>query len=455
MATKPRILLIDDNEVFLRQFYPLLVAGQDYEVTPLTSIKKALELLDDKPVDLIISDIHMSEMNGTEFFKKVQEQWPDTPVIFITAYGSMQQAIQLVKQGAFHYFEKPIIDKMDLFQTTIREGLVKRKMQKELASLLKEKALLAGRPVTIIGESEEIKKVLGSIHEVASIPITVLLSGETGTGKDVVARAIHALSDRRDDGFFHINCGEFADGVLESELFGHERGSFTGAFDRRRGIFEVSDQGTLFLDEISEASQRLQTKLLRILETKTFTRVGSSSSLQSDFRLIAATNRNLDEEVAAGRFRQDLLYRLNVYTIRIPPLRKRKDDIPLLAEFYLNKFKQTYHRPIEGISDEALLFLREYAWPGNVRELVNVMERAVITCPGNLITLKQLPFQSDEKDPPRLSDLNLKDAEKFLISMALRRSGGNKLKAAELLGINRKTLVEKIKSYGWYETAES
>lgn len=452
---KPKILLIDDNESFLHQFAPVVAGCGDYDAIPLVSAHDALNLLSNEPVDLIISDVQMPGMSGMEFFKEIQETYPDIPVIFITAFSCVEDAVRVVKQGAFHYFEKPVVDKLDLFQSTLREALAKRKILRELAALNREKSLRAGRLQAIIGESEGIGKILQSIEDVAPLPVTVLICGETGTGKDLVARAIHELSDRRDEGFFPVNCGELAEGVLESELFGHERGAFTGAVDRRKGIFEVADGGTLFLDEIGEASHRLQTRLLRVLETKTFKRVGGSANIRSDFRLIAATNRNLEEEFAAGRFRQDLLYRLNVYTIEIPPLRERKDDIPILAEFYLAKFKQTYRRPIEGISDEAMLSLREYHWPGNVRELVNIMERAVITCREHLITSRHLPFHPPEKELPELPGLSLKDAERFVIGMALKRCLGNKVQAAGMLGINRKTLLEKMKHYGIYEPASN
>ncbi len=453
-VTKSRILLVDDNESFLRQFAPIVTACGDYDVIPLNSAADALNLLHDERADLIVSDVQMPGMSGMEFFREVQELHPDIPVIFITAFSCVEDAVRVVKQGAFHYFEKPVVDKLELFQATLREALAKRRILRELGRLHREKSLQSSKPEAFIGESEGIKKILQSIDDVAHLPVTVLICGETGTGKDVVARAIHESGDRRSSAFLPVNCGEFSEGILESELFGHERGAFTGAIDRRKGIFEIADQGTLFLDEISEASPRLQTKLLRVLETKTFMRVGGSVPLRSDFRLLAATNRNLPEAVESGKFRQDLLYRLNVYAIEIPPLRERKDDIPLLVEFYLAKFKKSYHRPIEGISDEAMLLLREYHWPGNVRELVNIMERAVITCRENLITSRHLPFHSGNGELTGLPNLSLKDAERFVISLALKRSHGNKVQAAALLGINRKTLLEKMKTYGLYEAKE-
>jgi DNA-binding NtrC family response regulator len=452
MMKKPKVLFIDDDKTFLELFAPLFEM-QEMDVVPVASAIKALEVLANEPIDLVVSDVQMPEMTGVELFGKVQDTYPDIPVIFMTAFGNTELAIQAVKRGAFHFFEKPIYDKLDLFWTTVREALAKREMLKELASLQREKSLQMKAPAPIIGQSAAIKKVVRSIVEVAPLPITVLIYGETGTGKELVARAIHDQSDRRDNPFFAVNCTELAAGVLESELFGHEKGAFTGAINLRKGLFELAHQGTLFLDEISEASPLLQSKLLRVLETKTFMRVGGTTPMYSDFRILAATNCNLEADVAAGNFRQDLFYRLNVYTIEIPPLRERREDIPLIADFYLRRFCQTFRRPLVNISADAMLALREYDWPGNVRELVNIVERAVITCPGNMITTKYLPFDDSPEVHHKASDLNLREAEKFFIGLALKRTRNNKTRAAELLGISRKTLIEKVKIYGAQEAA--
>ena len=435
--------MVDDNEAFLELFLSL-PESNSFEIVPLTSAKKAVEALNGEPVDLIISDVQMPDMTGTELFGRVQDMYPDIPVILITAFGSTEEAIRAVKHGAFHYFEKPINDKLDLLWATIREALAKREMLKELTSLRKERSLQVKMPVTIIGQSEGIKKVVRSIEEVAGLPVTVLICGETGTGKELVARAIHNLGDRKDKSFFAVNCNEFAAGVLESELFGHEKGAFTGAVERKIGLFDVVHEGILFLDEIGEAPPFFQSKLLRVVETKTFMRVGGTSPIYSEFRLIVATNRNLEADVASGRFREDLFYRLNIYPIEIPPLRNRKEDIPLIAEYYLKRFSEAYRRPIDDISTNAMLSLREYDWPGNVRELINVIERAVITCHDNMITTKHLPFGTEEHE--KLCDLNLGDVERFMIGLALKRTHNHKTKAAELLGITRKTLGEKLKS---------
>ena len=451
VASRYVCLLIDDNEVFLKQFRPVLAASEDIEVVALTSPDQAFDVLARRQVDLIISDIQMPEMSGPEFFNRVQDLYPEIPVIFITAYGSTSQAVHLVKRGAFHYFEKPVVDRIDLFQATVREALAKRRMLNDLSLLRKEKFLGTKPPTKIIGESKEIKTVLDSARQIAELPVTVLITGETGTGKELIAHAIHDLSSRGDSGFLAVSCGAFAEGVLESELFGHERGAFTGAITRKTGLFELADQGTLFLDEIGEASYTLQTKLLRVLETKMVTRVGGTTPIRSDFRIITATNRDLEEEVAAGRFRQDLLYRLSIYPIHIPPLRQRRDDIPPLVEYYFERFKKRYNRPLEGISAETVLFLTDYDWPGNVRELANIVERAVITCKTSHITLRDIALGhagGEWNIGGEDSFLSLQDGEKILIRMALKHSEGCKTDAAELLGINRKTLAQKMKAYG-------
>ncbi|MDY6838758.1 MAG: sigma-54 dependent transcriptional regulator [Thermodesulfobacteriota bacterium] len=448
-----KILLVDDDEAFLELFAFMASAPPlDIEIVPCPSAQKALDLLKEGPIDLVVSDVQMPGMTGIELFRQAQDLYPEIPVILMTAFGSTQEAIEAVKEGAFHYFEKPINDKLDLFWTTIREALAKREMANRLASLQREKSLCAEMPSDIVGQSEAIKEVVRSLTEVSKLPVTVLIQGETGTGKELVARAIHRLSERKAKPFFAVSCNEFAAGILESELFGHERGAFTGAIGRKRGLFELAHKGTLFLDEIGEAPPFFQSKLLRVVESKTFLRVGGTFPIHSDFRLLTATNRDLEKEVAQGGFRQDLFHRLNLYTIQMPPLRNRKEDIPLIAEYYLKRFALAYRRPISSISTNALLYLRDYDWPGNVRELINVVERAVITCKEEMITTKDFPFEAGEYR--ETSDLNLRDVEKLCIRMALTRTGNNKSQAAELLGITRKTLIEKARSFGLDETAD-
>ena len=439
-----KILIVDDNASFLELFRTLPGADQ-FNLMFSSTAEEAWNILRSEAVDLIICDVRLPGMSGTDLFNKVQDTLPEIPFILITAFGSTENAIEAVKKGAFHYFEKPLTNRLDLFWATVREALAKRNTLKELNILREERHTRNKAFSSFIGRSPAIEAVKKAVSQVAGVSITVLIEGETGTGKELVARAIHELSPRCDKPFFAVNCSEFSSGVLESELFGHEKGAFTGAVAVKKGLFELADQGTLFLDEISESPAYLQPKLLRVLESGAFKRVGGSCTLGSDFRIIAATNKDLKEEVASGRFRKDLFYRLNVFVIHIPPLRERKQDIPLLAEHYLKRFARSYHRPAETFSENAILTLIAYDWPGNVRELVNVVERAVITCTGSLITTRQLHVENPNQKT--LSDLNLKDMERFYIELALKRSGNNKSKAAEILGISRKTLIEKVKRY--------
>ena len=453
MTSKPMILLVDDDEGFLEMFAPLFTM-QGFDVKTCNSAVAAFTYLENETADAIVSDIQMPEVSGTELFARVQNAYPEIPVILMTAFGSTEQAVQAVRQGAFHYFEKPITNKLDLFWTTVREAVAKREMSREIDVYRRGKSFSLKRPVNMIGRSEGMERVLRAVEEVANLPVTVLILGETGTGKELVARAIHETSDRRDKPFFAVNSTEFAEGVLESELFGHEKGAFTGALSRRKGIFELADEGTLLWDEISEASHSLQCKLLRVLETRTFMRVGGTTPVCSDFRIIAATNRNLAADVASERFRKDLYYRLNTYVIEVPPLRERREDVPALAEFYLRKFSEAFRRPVTSISGEALAVLQDYDWPGNVRELVNVMERAVITCRNSIVTTRHLPFDIEGKDPPPMMDLNLRAMERHFVQLAMERTGNNKSRAAELLGISRRNLLERLKNYGFTPTAQ-
>ena len=444
LIKKPKILLVDDNEVFLELFLSLADA-EHLDIITSNSAKSALDILNDEQVDLIISDVQMPGMSGIELFTATQDLYPHIPVILITAYGSTAEAIRAVKQGAFHYFEKPLDDKLELFWTTVREALAKGEMLQKIAMLQKEKTFGVKPHTTIIGRSTAIMDVLQSIKDISGLAVTVFITGETGTGKELVARLIHEMSDRSSHPFFAISCSEFSSGVLESELFGHEKGAFTGAVGQKTGLFEVVHRGTLFLDEIGDASSRFQAKLLRVLDTKKFTRVGGTVPIQSNFRVITATNRDLKTDVENGRFRQDLFFRINVYNIQVPPLRNRKEDIPLIAEYYLRRFCQAFGRSIEGFSENAVTALGMYDWPGNVRELINVVERAVITCKESIITTRHLPF--DDPIDEKVSGLELKDMERLFIGRTLERTSNNKTRAAEMLGISRKTLIEKVRKY--------
>lgn len=443
MATRKTILLVDDNPSFIDLFMALPEA-QAYDFISTHTGKSALSHLKKKSVDLVITDVEMPNMGGVELFEHCRDLAPDVPVILITAFGSTAAAVDAVKRGAFHYFEKPLnADSVALLWTTIREALSKREMQRQVAVIKRQQTITSESRRRIIGTSAATKTVLASIQEVADLPVTVLIQGETGTGKELVAKAIHELGRRRDYPFFGVSCTELSPGVLESELFGHERGAFTGAVALKKGLFEVAHNGTLFLDEISEASPAFQSKLLRVLETRTVKRIGGVCAIPSDFRILTATNRNLQDEVEKKRFRPDLLYRLNVYTIDIPPLRQRREDVAPIAEYYLERFNRAYHRSVTRFADNALAAMESYDWPGNVRELVNVVERAVITAGDDCITERHLPFIVEEEMPSE--DLSLKQMEKRHIERTLRRTRGNQTRAAELLGIARRTLKEKTR----------
>ncbi len=446
--SKYRVLVVDDDRSFLTLFVQeAQVRGRDKQCEILTtdSGDEALLLAGRKAPDVVISDVQMPGLSGLDLFAKLTERYPGLPVILLTAYGSIDRAIAAVKMGAYHYFTKPLEDH-DLFWKTLLEAAAKKRREDELEEFRREKAR-RGPDSRMVGQSEAWRRVVEQVELVAPLPSTVLITGETGTGKEVTARAIHARSDRSDRPFVAVSCLEFSGTLLESELFGHERGAFTGAVARKRGIFERAHGGTLFLDEIAETPPELQGKLLRVLEGSPFFRVGGEDPLQTDFRLIAATNREMEKEVKEGRFRQDLYFRLAVFPIKMPPLRDRKDDITSLTLHFLEKTARRLGRPLKPISGSALSALHNHDWPGNVRELENLIERAVIRCTGDEIhPLDLFPERGPALDGD--SGLKLENMERQLIQMALERSGQNKTAAAELLGISRKTLGEKIVRYG-------
>lgn len=442
------ILIVDDEKNYLVVLETLL-SEEGYEVLTAESVADAIKKWRNNDLDLIVTDMKMPKASGIELLEMVKKQDTDLPVIMMTAYGTVEKAVEAMKKGAFDYVTKPFQNQE--LKLTIRKALEMYRLVKQNRLLYKE---LSDRYQfdNIVGKSKAMLRVYELVKKVANTKATVLISGESGTGKELIARSIHFNSERKGMPFISVNCSALTDTLLESELFGHEKGAFTGAFERKIGLFDVVHRGVLFLDEISEAPPFFQSKLLRVVETKTFMRVGGITPIYSDFRLLVATNRNLESEIVAGRFREDLYYRLNVYTIQIPPLRERKEDVPLLASFYLQRFSEAYRRPVREISADAMILLRDYEWPGNVRELINVIERGVITCPGPVITTAQLPF--GVKQYQGASDLNLRDAEKLFIELALKRTQSNKTRAAELLGISRKTLGEKLKAYEMNDDCE-
>jgi len=441
------LLLVDDDLDFLDLFVKAAkVRGMDKSFRILTadSAEAALKILTQEEVDVVVSDVQMpGPMDGYDLFTAISRRWLNLPVILMTAYGSVEKAVAAVKEGAYHYFEKPLQNQEDRFWDMVSQAVRKKRFEDELLRQNLE-PLPEGE---IVGRSETIRQVLAGAAQVAATPATVLIQGQTGTGKELVARTIHRLAGETERPFVAVNCAALAPGLLESELFGHERGAFTGAVADRPGVFERAHGGTLFLDEVSELSPQAQAELLRVLDTRRFTRVGGRSERRADFRLICATNLDLNELVERGAFRRDLFFRVNVFPLKLPPLRERKEDIPALVAHFLLRFSQALGRPVKRLNNEAMIFLHQYDWPGNVRELVNLIERGVIAARAEVIGLRDL-FPSQQEAEAWQPVTSLKEMERLMIGLALERSGGNKTAAAQHLGIGLKTLYQKMKRYG-------
>ncbi|NRA04250.1 MAG: sigma-54-dependent Fis family transcriptional regulator [Myxococcales bacterium] len=436
-----RILVVDD-ERSMQDFLEILLARDGHEVVTVGSAPQAIAAVEGDEFDLVISDIRMPEMSGLELLGRIEELSPETPVVMITAHGSTETAVEAMKQGAYDYLSKPC--PVDEIRLVVQKALEKRELSSENRLLRRQLRDQFSFP-SIIGKSPEIEEVFELIRQVAPNRTNLLLSGESGTGKELVARAVHASSDRASRPFVTVNCGAIPENLLESELFGHVKGSFTGATSNKVGIFEVADRGTLLLDEVGDLPASLQVKLLRAIQDKSFRRVGGTRDQQVDVRIISATNRNLDEEVREGRFREDLYYRLNVIEIRIPAIRERRTDIPLLVRHFIQVYAETLGRPLSGIEPEALAVLERYDFPGNVRELENLIERAATLSRGTRITLESLPplvRNATPTAPPaslQTPDAGLErllaDYERGILRDALRRADGVKKRAARLLGI--------------------
>ncbi|MFN4111222.1 MAG: sigma-54-dependent transcriptional regulator [Ignavibacteria bacterium] len=437
-----KILIVDDEQI-VRDSLTHWFEEDGYQVSSAADAFDVLKDLRPNKYDIMLVDIKMPKMSGLELLEKVKEIDPDCIVIIITAYASVPSAVQALKNGAFDYVTKPIDP--DELSHLIKNAIKQKSLKQENVALKTSIDEMFGFE-GLIGESTEMKKVFELIKIVAPQDTTVMIRGESGTGKELIARAIHMNSPRRYYPIIPVNCGAFTESLLESELFGHEKGAFTGAQYRRKGKIEMANGGTLFLDEVGSVSPKMQIELLRALETKQFTRVGGNEIVKVDFRLISATNENLEKLVEEGRFREDLYYRLNVFTIYVPPLRERRSDIPVLANYFVQKFARQMNKPILKISDEAMEILLNHNWPGNVRELENAIERAMVV--GKLPEIKplDLPFQI-EKNFKNESD-SLEDAEKNHIHRVLKKYDWNISKAAAALEIDRVTLYNKIKKYG-------
>ncbi len=443
MADKQAGVLIVDDEFSVRDSLDGWFRRDGLRTGTAKDATEALALLRDASWDVVLLDIKMPGMDGLELQRKIHDIDPELVVIMITAYASVDSAVKALKQGAFDYITKPIDP--DELSHLVRKGLEQRRLRTENLQL-RNKIDELSRMDRIVGESPPMLKVLELVGSVAATDATVLIRGESGTGKELIAQAIHAQSRRRYFPIVPVNCGALPESLLESELFGHERGAFTGAQYRRKGKLEMADGGTLFLDEVGTIGLKTQVDLLRALETKEFARLGGTTPIQVDFRVICATNQMLEKLVEEGTFREDLYYRINVFTIHLPPLRERREDIPLLAQHFLHKYALQMNRPFESIAPEAMNLLVRYPWPGNVRELANAIERALVIGRPPAVRLPDLPVHLSRDEAPPAGE-SLAEIEKAHVEQVLRDSDWNITRAAKRLGIDRVTLYNKIKKY--------
>ncbi|MCX6339176.1 MAG: sigma-54 dependent transcriptional regulator [Candidatus Aureabacteria bacterium] len=456
---KPVILIVDD-EKNAREGLERALQSPNRRILLAASAAKALDILERTPVTLVLTDLRMPGIDGLDMTRRLRRARPELTVILLTAYGTVQTAVEAMKEGAYDYLSKPI--NLDELEMVVQRAIDSRRMEREGGAL-------RGGIDAIIGVSRGIKEIKARVQQVAPTKAAILIEGESGTGKELFARAIHDLSDRSARPFIAVHCAVLAEGVLESELFGHERGAFTGALKRHKGRFEMADKGTLFLDEVSEMAPATQVKLLRVLQEQEFERVGGAETIHVDVRLITATNANLEALIARGGFRDDLYYRLNVIRLKVPPLRDRKEDIPPLITAFLAEFNAANSKRVAGLTPEAFSAVLAYDWPGNVRELRNCVEGLVVLARGDMIALSELPSKVREsvsrisEAPPLArtageraggiprevrSDRTLKAVERRMIEEALAKTNGSKVEAAKLLGVSRRTLHRKIKRYG-------
>jgi two-component system response regulator PilR (NtrC family) len=455
-------LLIVDDERSMRELLAIVLGREGFDVVVAENGKQALAELDRRPVDLLISDIHMPDMTGLDVLRAAKQLNPDLAGIMVTAFASTETAIEALRMGAYDYIHKPF--NVDELKIVVRGALERRQLRRE--NVLLKRALGETHQFSnIIGRSETMLAVFELIEAIAQTTSTVLVMGESGTGKELAARAIHFNSLRRDRPFVAVNCGALTETLLESELFGHVRGSFTGASNNKKGLIEVADKGTIFLDEIGEMSALMQVKLLRVLQERTFRRVGGTEETPADIRIVAATNRDLAQMVTEGRFREDLYYRINVIPLQLPPLRERQEDIALLAHHFVERFAREMGKSVQGLASESLAFLERYHWPGNIRELENAIERAVAlertplvlpnslpaavrSTPGVPLVDSSLPSGDELPDSGFDLERHVRDVERRYITEALRRTDGVKVKAADLLGMSFRSFRYYAKKYG-------
>ena len=438
------ILIIEDDKN-TKEGLKKFLEEEKYKVIAFSSGKEAIDYLKKNKIGIILSDMKMPGISGIEVLKKTQEISPSTFVIILTAYGTVGNAVEAMKLGAYDYLTKPV--NLDKLSIVIQRALSYRKL-KEDYELLKKGINERYSFENIIGQSKKMKQVFDKISQVASTKATVIIQGESGTGKELVAKAIHQKSDRKDKNFIAVQCSALSKGVMESELFGHEKGAFTGAVESRQGRFELSDGGTLFLDEISEMSPSVQVKLLRVLEERQFERVGGTKTIKVDTRIIAATNQDLEKLIKENKFREDLYWRLNVIKIEVPPLRERREDIPILIHSFIKESSKANKKRIKGISSKALILLQNHNWRGNVRELKNTIESIVVLSNKEIIGVKEVSSYVKESRIEETINIkgpmHLDEIEKIVINHTLKKAGGNQSEAAKILGISRKTLRRKL-----------
>ena len=439
-----RIMVVDDEKI-VRESLSVWLRKFGYEVVPVEGGQEALDILDREEWNILLVDLKMPRIDGIEVLRKALEMKPGIPVIIFTAYATVETAVEAMKVGAYDYLIKPIDP--DMLTLKVKKIVETQNLADENI-MLRKKIDTIYKFDEIIGNSKPIQKVLDIVGSVAASDASVLITGESGTGKELIARAIHRNSDRRYKPFVAVSIGALPDTMVESELFGHEKGSFTGASHAHMGRFELADGGTLFLDEVGEMSSKVQVDLLRVLEEKACYRLGGNRKIQTDVRVIAATNRVLKKSIEEGAFREDLYYRLNVVGIHLPPLRERGDDVLLLAEYFLKKFCMKMNKKKEGLSSEVIKLFLRYKWPGNIRELENAIERAVVVGKEPLVQLQDMPFCDDRELPEEKDALSLKRVEEKHILKVLNETGWNVTHSAHLLEIDRATLYNKIKNYG-------
>jgi len=454
----PRILIADDQADVLAAL-SLLLKGERFQIESASSPEGVLRAIDTHELDVVLIDLNYardttSGSEGLDLLSRIRAADPTLPVVVMTAWGSVDLAVEAMRRGARDFIQKPWDNArlLAVLRTQVELGEALRRGRRLEAEnmALRDSAAESNDLPQVVADSPSMKSVLNLVERIGPADANVLITGENGTGKEVITRLLHSMSSRRSKPLVSLNAGALAEGVFESELFGHVRGAFTDAKSDRVGRFELADGGTLFLDEIGNVPLNLQAKLLRVLETGEFERVGSSKTQKVNVRLLSATNADLHAEVAQGRFRQDLLFRLNTVEIRLPPLRDRLEDIPILAEHFLKLHRERYRRPIMGFTPEALDALRHHLWPGNVRELDHVVERAVLMSPGNIVTAFDLALEAtpDARLSARLEEMSLEDAERLLIKKALARFEGNANRAAEALGLSRSALYRRLQKYG-------